>query len=301
MYALTREATEVFGQMSSTFSLGHVDEPLLICGGAYGNLEALEALLVHAAEHGIPTHRIIHTGDVIAYCADARATAERVRWLGLLSIRGNVEDQLAEDAEYCACGFQEGSACDVLARSWYAHAREQMTPELSAWMAALPGHLSFSMAGKRVRVVHGAPGLVNRFMWESLPSADFAGEIGQACADVVIAGHTGLPFTRTLPDGRVWHNSGGLGMVANDGTSRVWYSVMAPGHGGPEFTHYALDYDHALAAKKMRAASLPEGYANALETGLWPSLDILPEEEKARTGQPIELNELNGRSDQAAA
>ncbi len=301
MYADTREATEISGQMSSTLSLGHIDEPLLICGGAYGNLEALEALLMRAADHGIPTNRMIHTGDVVAYCADARATAEKIKQLGVLSIRGNVEDQLAEDADDCACGFEQGSACDVLARNWYAHARGQMTPELSAWMAALPGHLTFSMSGKRVRVVHGAPGLVNRFIWESLPSADYAGEIGQACADVVIAGHTGLPFTRTLPDGRVWHNSGGLGMVANDGTPRVWYAVMAPSRNGPKFTHFALDYDHALTASKMRAAGLPEGYANALETGLWPSLDILPEKEKARTGQPIDLSELNGETDQAAA
>ncbi len=287
--------------MTSTRILGPIDEPLLICGGAYGNLEAMEALLLRAAELGIPTQRIIHTGDVIAYCADARATAERVQQLGLLSIRGNVEDQLAEEAEDCACGFEEGSACDLLARSWYAHARAQMTPELANWMTDLPRHLTFSMSGKRVRVVHGSPGLVNRFMWESLPSADYAGEIGQACADVVIAGHTGVPFTRTLPDGRVWHNSGGLGMVANDGTPRVWFAVMEPGHNGPQFTHYALDYDHASAARKMRAAGLPEGYANALETGLWPSLDILPEAEKSATGQPIDLNKLNGRSNQAAA
>lgn len=287
--------------MTSVKTLGPLDEPLLICGGAYGNLEALEALIARAEELGIPSRRVIHTGDVIAYCSDARATAEKVRQLGFLSIRGNVEDQLAEEADDCACGFDEGSECDVLARSWYAHARRQMTSELTQWMAGLPRHLTFTMSGKRVRVVHGSPGLVNRFMWESLPSADYAGEIGQACADVVIAGHTGLPFTRTLPDGRVWHNSGGLGMVANDGTQRVWFAVMEPGRNGPQFTHYALEYDHALAAGKMRDSGLPEGYARALETGLWPSLDILPEIESRRTGQPIEVNDLNGRAKQAAA
>lgn len=287
--------------MTSVKTLGPLDEPLLICGGAYGNLEALEALLVRAVELGIPSNRIIHTGDVIAYCSDARATAEKVRQYGMLAIRGNVEDQLAEEAEDCACGFDEGSECDLLARSWYAYARSQMTPELTQWMANLPRHLSFTMSGKRVRVVHGAPGLVNRFMWESLPSADYAGEIGQACADVVIAGHTGLPFTRTLPDGRVWHNSGGLGMVANDGTPRVWYALMEPGHNGPEFCHFPLDYDHASAARKMRAAGLPDGYASALETGFWPSLDILPQAERERTGQAISVEQLNGRAGQAAA
>lgn len=287
--------------MALTTSLGTIDQPLLICGGAYGNLEALEAVLAAAERHGIPAERIIHTGDAVAYCADPRLTSERLRDLEIHCIKGNVEEQLGADAEDCACGFEDGSACDVLARSWYAYARGQITPTLAAWMDEMPLHLSFFMSGKRVRVVHGSPGRVNRFMWESLPAADFAGEIGQACADVVIAGHTGIPFTRVLPDGRVWHNSGGLGMVANDGTPRVWYSTIEPARGGPVFSHFALDYDHAEAARKMREAELPEGYASALETGLWPSLDILPEAERARTGQAIEPGLLTQTSRPAAA
>ncbi len=76
---------------------------------------------------------------------------------------------------------------------------------------------------------------------------------------------------------------------------------MEPGHNGPEFCHFSLDYDYASAAQKMRAAGLPEGYARALETGFWPSLDILPQAERERTGQAINVDQLNGRSGQAAA
>jgi hypothetical protein len=37
----------------------------------------------------------------------------------------------------------------------------------------------------------------------------------------------------------------------------------------------------------MRGAGLPESYRKALATGLWPSLDVLPERERAGTGRPI--------------
>lgn len=37
----------------------------------------------------------------------------------------------------------------------------------------------------------------------------------------------------------------------------------------------------------MRTAGLPEGYAAALETGLWPSCDVLPEPELVRHGHQI--------------
>ena len=73
-------------------------------------------------------------------------------------------------------------------------------------------------------------------------------------------------------------------MPANDGTARIWISVMTPGASGPTIEHMALDYNFTLAAAKMRAQKLPEDYALALETGLWPSLDILPIEEQQITG-----------------
>ncbi len=48
-----------------------------------------------------------------------------------------------------------------------------------------------------------------------------------------------------------------------------------------------LDYDHASTAAKMRARGLPEAYAEALETGLWPGMDELPAAERARKGVAI--------------
>ena len=37
----------------------------------------------------------------------------------------------------------------------------------------------------------------------------------------------------------------------------------------------------------MRDAGLPEGYASALSSGLWSSLDVLPECERRATGAPL--------------
>jgi len=48
-----------------------------------------------------------------------------------------------------------------------------------------------------------------------------------------------------------------------------------------------LDYDHAAAAAAMRMAGLPEGYAAALGSGIWPSCDVLPPAERARRGAKL--------------
>jgi len=76
-------------------------------------------------------------------------------------------------------------------------------------------------------------------------------------------------------------------MPANDGTPRVWFSVLAPSDDGIAIEHHALGYDFPAAAEKMRQRGLFEGYADALETGLWPSCDILPPKELATRGRRL--------------
>lgn len=267
--------------------LGVFADPVLIFGGVYGNLEAFDALTARAAELGIPPERMIHTGDIAAYCADTFACADKLRKLNCPAIKGNVEEQLAASAGDCACGFDKGSECDLLAVRWYALADAQTTPALRNWMAAMPDHLSFSMQGRRFAVVHGSPRLINEFVFHSMDDIQFAEQFGLVDADCIIAGHSGLPFTRSVGP-RMWHNSGALGLPANDATPRVWFSVLTPRPSGIEFAFHALDYDHGAAVAKMRAAELPAGYALGLETGLWPNTDILPEGETAVTGTPVD-------------
>ncbi|MBM3557780.1 MAG: metallophosphoesterase family protein [Alphaproteobacteria bacterium] len=273
--------------MAEYRDLGRLDGAVLVFGGTYSNLQATEAVLAEADRLGIPPARMIHTGDVVAYGADAEATATRVRDSGVAVVMGNCEESLAADSEDCGCGFTEGSRCDLMAVKWYAHARAQLSAASRAWMATLPRRIDFSLGGRRFAVVHGAPSQINRFVFASLTDRELAAEIDQAGTDAVIGGHCGLPFIRNVGE-RLWLNAGAVGMPANDGTSRVWYALLAPRGEAVEIALRPLAYDHARAAAAMRAADLPGGYASALETGLWDSCDILPPVERAARGRAIE-------------
>ena len=154
-------------------------------------------------------------------------------------------------------------------------------------MAALPRRIDVTLGGRRLAVVHGGATEINRFVFPSAREAVLASEIAATGADGVIAGHSGLPFTREV--GRaIWHNAGAIGMPADDGTPRTWFSVLAPEAGGLRISHHALHYDHAGAARARREAGLADGYAAALESGAWPSQDILPAEERAVRGQRLD-------------
>lgn len=258
--------------------------PLLVFGGPYSNLQATEAVLAEAAQRPIPPARVICTGDVVAYGADAAACCDLVMQNGIAVIAGNCEENLAAGALDCGCGFEEGTACDLLSRAWYAHADRTVTPAHRAWMAALPKRLTLVLPdGRRLAVLHGGAADISRFLFASTPAGDLAAEIGQAGCHGVIAGHCGIPFARRVGEG-VWINAGAIGMPADDGTPRLWFAVLTPGLDGLAVEILPLDYDHPAAAASMRAARLPEGYAAALATGLWPSCDVLPPAERARRG-----------------
>jgi predicted phosphodiesterase len=259
--------------------------PLLVFGGPYSNLEATEAILTEAWRRGIPSGNVVCTGDLAAYCADPQGVIDLLRRSGIRIVMGNCEESLAARAAECGCGFAEASACATLSGQWYSYADRNVNAESRLWMGSLPRQFEFEINGRRLVVVHGGVTSINRFVFASDNEAIAEELIASGC-DGVIAGHCGLPFTREI-DGHLWHNAGVVGMPANDGTPRVWFSTLTPSDDGIVVDHQALDYDHATAAAKMRQRDLPEGYAAALETGLWPSCDILPPAELEIRGQRL--------------
>ncbi len=264
----------------------------MLFGGCYSNLQATEALLAWADGQGIPRQDMVCTGDIIAYGADAAATLRLIRREGITSIAGNCEAALSAGAADCGCGFASDSLCNALAAEWYRHAMSEVDEEDRRYMAGLPKKLDIMFGGKRLVVVHGNVERINAFVFPSAVNLELARQIELAGADIVVAGHSGIPFTRRM-GGKIWHNPGSVGMPANDGTPRVWFSVLEVVDGEIVITPQALDYDFRAAAAAMRAKQLPEGYAAALESGIWPSLDILPAADRVFAGVAMERREID--------
>ncbi|WP_416899703.1 MAG: metallophosphoesterase family protein [Minwuia sp.] len=273
--------------VNGVLDLGAVDEPVLVYGGTYSNLQATQALLDAADRLGIPPVRRIHTGDIVAYCADAAAVSDLVMAQGGHVVLGNCEESFGAEAEGCGCGFEEGSACDLASRDWVAHANAGLTPAHRAFMAACPAEIRFRMAGRSFTAIHGGFSAVNRFVFETDTEA-VAAELARTEADVVLAGHSGVPFAHAA-GGRWWINAGVVGMPFNDGRTDTAFVVLSPSEKGVEVRFHRLDYDHAAAAAAMSAAGLPDGYRLALGSGFWPNMDVMPSAMQARRGAALAL------------
>jgi predicted phosphodiesterase len=257
----------------------------LVFGGPYSNLRAVAALRARAAALRIDAQRTICTGDIVAYCAEPRQTVAAIRAWGCHVVAGNCEQQLARNADDCGCGFAENSTCQQLSKGWYPFARSRISAADRRWMAELPSSLAFALGATTFRVIHGGVARSNRFLFAS-QEALLAEELGDAGADMVIAGHAGLPFIAQIR-GNVWFNPGVIGMPANDGTPDGWYGLIEQRDGALLLSTRRLAYDHRRAAAAMRRTGHADGYAEALLSGLWPSLDVLPQQEKGATGVAI--------------
>ena len=284
--------------------LGTLDGPVLCFGGPYSNAQATEAVLAEAKARNIPTERVICSGDVVAYGADPEASVGLVRAAGIPVVMGNCEEALGFNRADCNCGFEKGSDCQTWSKDWFTYAAMMLDNGSKdggalAWMRELPRQIRFTLSGRRFAVIHGGVRDISEYVFASTPGAvkarifDRLNEDGPPgdSIDAVIGGHSGLPFTELLDTqvsgGRLWHNPGAVGMPANDGTPRGWFSVITPGLGGLDITLHELDYDHEAAARAMPAVLPNLPYAETLSSGLWPNMAILPEAERELQGRPL--------------
>ncbi len=259
---------------------------LLVFGGPYSNLQALETLKQIADRLQIPVENIICTGDIVGYCAQPEESVQFVKDWGINAIQGNVEQNIIRGEDDCGCNFTEGGRCDLFSRTWFPYAVQALSAGSVSWLSTLPIQLSFRYAGQSVTVLHGAATGIADFVFESTPWSEKEVSFAATGANVILAGHAGLPFAEERA-GRYWLNAGVIGMPANDGTPRVWYLLLDDTDEQFSYTFHAFTYDNQTAHQFMHTHQLPDSYAQTLLTGLWDNCEILPDVEKALQGQAI--------------
>ncbi|EPR74903.1 hypothetical protein ADIWIN_0267 [Winogradskyella psychrotolerans RS-3] len=268
--------------------IGKLSDKVLLFGGVYSNLQALEALIAVAESEGIPPENCICTGDIIGYCAQPEETIQTFKNWNARIIVGNVEIQLRDDEDDCGCDFREGSRCDGFSQQWYPYAKSKLSKDSLDYLDTIPDHIQFTIGNQKVTVVHGSYFNVSEFIFKSTPWTTKHSNFEATESDIIIAGHCGLPFENKNNNKR-WINPGVIGMPANDGKPNVWFAILDNSVKPLQVNLRKLDYNHTLTNKLMLNGLLPESYAKTIVTGIWDNMEILPEPEKQQQGKPIEL------------
>jgi len=220
----------------------------------HGNLGALDAVLADIARRGVDL--VVNLGDIVSGALQPCETAERLMALALPTIRGNHERQVLEDDS------SHMGASDRLAYS-------TLRPEQKQWLASLPA--SLRLAGD-VLLVHGTPDSDITYFLETVTQSGCsrAGKrqvtalAGDTDAALILCGHTHVPRTMQLDDGRLIVNPGSVGLQAyadtrpfahriETGSPHARYAIVERGRSGWSAELIAVAYDwHAAAAMARR-------------------------------------------------
>ena len=258
---------------------------IAVFGGIYSNRQALAACLADAAARGVEA--VYCLGDLGAFGPHPEACWPLLLEAGVRSIQGNYEQSLAGGRDDCNCGYTDPRD-NHFARLSYQYTARNCSPAFKAWMGALPARRRVRVAldaenpGNELLLVHGSPRRVNEFLFASTsPVALLSMLCAEERCDGFLCTHSGLPWVRTLPDGKRVANVGVLGRPANDGDRRVRYAIVTAGPTGVDVEIVKLAYDHDDLAREMRAELLPEEFVETIESGWWTTcLEVLPSRER---------------------
>jgi len=194
---------------------------LLIVSDIHSNFAALQAVAENAGE----VDAVAFAGDAVDY---GPRPAECIAWLrrhAKWAVRGNHDEALANDTD-CRCS----EAYRELFVATRAMNQERVSPADRSYLAALPLTTFFNFGGKRFGMIHAAPDdPMYRYLPPGLSNSELRVEMENfpTMADVIILGHTHLPFVRRLNDSQVV-NPGSVGQPKH-GDPRAAYAIWEDG------------------------------------------------------------------------
>jgi putative phosphoesterase len=230
----------------------------------HANLPALEVVLADINQE--KPDRIYCLGDLVGYHVWPQEVVNLVRVHQIPTLMGNHEEglQIASPAP-----GTNGALTQTL-----------INEETRDYLLGLPLELteSYEFGGKHLNIwmVHGSPKAIDDYLTEDYPEQEVLNMMCEKDSDVLLCGHTHIPYHRRIQDGNKLRHVINLGSVGKpkDGDLRTGY-VLADLHDlltlhnpmdwKPDFRRLSYDVEYAVQA--LRNSEFPEQYADALAQG----------------------------------
>ncbi|NVO04464.1 MAG: metallophosphoesterase family protein [Rhodoferax sp.] len=247
---------------------------LALMSDIHGNIQALDACLEHAQQQR--AQRFAFLGDLVGYGADPGAVVERVQQFsaeGALVLKGN-HDEMA---------VQPPAEVKNVGGSTAAWTHEQLSPAQRNWLDALP----LTAQHDKILLVHASldgPQLWRYVYDERAATASLDAAAAWPGVRYVFGGHVHeqslyyrgsnaglMKFTPQpgvavpVPSHRQWLATVGSVGQPRDGKPEAMYALIDTERW--QLSFHRVAYDYFAAAWAIRAAGLPDFFADRLEKG----------------------------------
>jgi putative phosphoesterase len=237
-------------------------QQITIFGDIHGNIAALEAVLADIDARGLDN--LYCLGDLVGYGTFPNEVIAAIRARAIPTIMGNYDQGVGHDSDDCGCAYKTPEAQALGERS-IAWSNAHTTAANKAYLRTLPASIPLQVGDLRVLLVHGSPRKINEYLYADRPDASFERLLDQAQADVLVCGHTHLPYHKTLPSGRHIINAGSVGKP-KDGDPRACYVVLSADGSALNAAFVRVPYDVEAMARAIEASDMPDAFAAMLRT-----------------------------------
>ncbi len=220
----------------------------------HGNLPALEAAVADAKARG--AGRIICAGDMTGYGPFPDDVCLFLRKRRIPSITGNYDLKVIDVKKR---GVSAAAGMKSSKRKILLWTVKHLGRQAFLFLSALPDHLDMQLpGGKLLSLVHGSPLSPDAAIYPSITDQARAAKLGKTRPDVLVCGHTHIPFVRRV-SGILVVNCGSTGHPI-DGDPRPAYALVRAERGAvPRGRIVRFDYDRDRTIAMLRKTSLPKG------------------------------------------
>jgi putative phosphoesterase len=236
---------------------------LTIFGDIHANLPALETVLQDMDDRGL-THRYC-LGDLVGYGTFPNEVINLIKGLGIPTIMGNYDQGIGNSSDECGCAYKT-EFDKALGKRSIAWSNQHTSQENKQFLRSLVNQIPLQLGDLQVLLVHGSPRRINEYLYADRPDNSLERILDQTDADVLVCGHTHLPYHRVLPSGRHVINAGSVGKP-KDNDARAGYVVLEAEGKNLEVKFFRVVYDIERAAKAIEATDMPDEYAEMLRKG----------------------------------
>jgi putative phosphoesterase len=238
-------------------------DQITVFGDIHANLPALEAVQTDMAARDLSNFYCL--GDLVGYGTFPNEVISVIREWNVPILMGNYDQGVGNSSDDCGCAYTNPVA-EALGKRSIAWTNDHTTEENKAFLRQLLQQIPLQLGDLRVVLVHGSPRRINEYLFEDRPDSSLERLLDMVEADVLVCGHTHLPYHRVLPSGRHVVNAGSVGKP-KDGDPRAGYVVLQASDRELEVNFIRVAYDVERAAQAIEVSTMPHEYAQMLRTG----------------------------------
>ncbi len=198
-------------------------------------------------------------GDLVDFAPWPNQVIETIRQLRIPTIMGNHDERIAFDRAIIPLEkhTEEERAARVQA----------ITADNREYLSGLPSTVRICFGtGSRARkilLVHASPRSIDEYIYADHPDTDLIGMLRDNDADVIVMGHTHLPYIRPLRDGKFAINTGSVGRSKDDRISAAYLMLtIAQSRIRPEIVRVAYPVEETV--RGICESAIPDFYADFL-------------------------------------